>query len=100
MKGDKFCSVCGSWIGNYNTGETPEGVKSYYSIIRSKYCSRCRPMMIDQQTRLGLHNMRQRQKLERKQERSKLELLEEENSLLRQYVKELREELDELRAGS
>lgn len=49
--------------------------------------------MISQQTQLRLHNLRQRQKLERKQERTKLDLLEQENKLLRQYVKELREEL-------
>lgn len=99
MKGDKFCSVCGNWIGNYNTGETPEGIKSYYSIIRSKYCSRCRPMMIDQQTRLRLHNMRERNKRLKKQERTKLELLEEENNLLRQYIVQLREELEQRGGG-
>lgn len=100
MKGDKFCEVCKCWIGNYNTGETPQGFKSYYSIIRSKYCDECRPLVINQQTQVRLHNMRQRQKLERKQERTKLQLLEEETSLLRQYVKELRAELDDLRASN
>lgn len=94
VKGDKFCNVCGCWIGNYFTGFTPYGEKSYHSIIRTKYCNECRPLMISQQTQLRLHNLRQRQKLERKQERAKLDLLEQENKLLRQYVKELRENLE------
>lgn len=97
MTGDKFCSVCTCWIGNYVTGETPSGTKSYYSIIRSKYCDGCRPMMINQQTQLRLHNLRQRQKQIHKAEQTKLDLLQQENELLRQYVKELREQIQEMR---
>lgn len=94
MKGDKYCVICGEWIGNYNTGETPDGIKSYYSIIRLKYCNQCRPMMINQQTKIRLHNLNQRKRQERKQERTRLELLEEENKLLRKYVSELRQQLE------
>lgn len=43
MTGDKYCMICRAWIGNYNTGETPTGPASYYSIIRRKYCDSCRP---------------------------------------------------------
>ena len=43
MKGDKYCVICQTWLGNYLTGETPEGHASYYSIIKRKYCSNCRP---------------------------------------------------------
>lgn len=92
MKGDKFCNICHCWIGNYNTGETPEGEKSYYSIIRSKYCTKCRPLVISSQTNLRLHNMRQRNKQIRKAERTRLELLEEENRLLRERIIKLRED--------
>lgn len=97
MKGDRFCAVCNEWIGNYETGATPSGTKSYYSIIRSKYCDGCRPLMISQQTQLRLHNLRQRKKQEHKQEKTKLDLLQQENELLREYIKELRELLTETR---
>lgn len=97
MKGDRFCTVCKCWIGNYLTGFTPYGERSYHSIIRSKYCNECRPLMISQQTKVRLHNLRQRKKQEHKQEKTKLDLLEQENELLREYIKELRELLPEKR---
>lgn len=95
MKGDRFCHRCKGWIGNYLTGETPDGEASYHSLIRAKYCSVCRPIVINEQTQVRLHNLRERNKLERKQEQTKIDLLAEENELLRQYVQQLREKLDE-----
>ena len=68
--GNHYCSWCGAWIGNHNTGETPEGEKSYFAIIKAKYCSVCRPKAINQQTAIRLHNLRQRNKDKRKQKKT------------------------------
>ncbi|SFX69953.1 hypothetical protein [Ruminococcus sp. XPD3002] len=86
---DHFCIICGQWIGNHDTGATPYGKKSYYSIIRAKYCDECRPMIIDQQMNIRLHNLRQRQKYERRELKEKLSLTQEENELLRKRVMQL-----------
>lgn len=90
---DHFCSVCECWIGNHNTGATPWGNRSYYSIIRTKYCKDCKPMMISQQTALRLHNMRVRNRQLREAEKTKLTLMEEEIELLRLQIMELRSQL-------
>lgn len=90
---DHFCSVCERWIGNHNTGATPWGNRSYYSIIRTKYCDKCKPMMISQQTALRLHNMRVRNRQLREAEKTKLTLMEEEIELLRLQIMELRSQL-------
>ncbi len=55
--GNHYCSWCGAWIGNHNTGETPDGEKSYFAIIKAKYCAECRPKAINQQTAVRLHNL-------------------------------------------
>ena len=91
--GNHYCSWCGAWIGNHNTGEPPEGEKSYFAIIKAKYCSVCRPKAINQQTAIRLHNLRQRNKGKRKQKKQKLEALRKENELLRQQIMSMREEI-------
>lgn len=90
---DHYCSVCERWIGNHNTGATPWGNRSYFSIIRTKYCKDCKPMMINQQTALRLHNMRVRNRQLREAEKTKVTLLEEENELLRLQIVELRSKI-------
>ena len=92
--GNHYCSWCGAWIGNHNTGETPEGEKSYFAIIKAKYCSVCRPKAINQQTAIRLHNLRQRNKGKRKAEKQELELLRKENQLLREQILRMREEIN------
>lgn len=92
MEGDKYCTVCGDWIGNYFTGFTPDGERSFQSIIRMKYCKLCRPKMISQQTKARLQKLRESNKQKRKAEKTKLQLLTEENEILRNKIIQLREE--------
>lgn len=92
-KTDHYCKVCGIWIGNHETGLTPWGNRSYFSIIRKKYCDECRPMMISQQTALRLHNLRHRNKQIKSAEKTRISLLEEENNLLRLQIMELRKDI-------
>lgn len=78
--GDKYCLVCGKWIGNYSTGKTPEGTASYYSIIKRKYCPECRKWKRTLDFRVYCKEYRKRQK-ERNQDKEKL-------------IKELRKQIE------
>lgn len=94
MEGDHFCSRCGTWIGNHNSGETPEGQRSFFSIIRRKYCRECRPSVITQQTRLRLHSLRQRNKPKLKQAADQLARAVEVIEAQRDVILMLKEELE------
>ena len=90
-KGDKFCKWCGAWLGNYLTGETPEGQASYYSIINRKYCPACYPYKRKQDIRTNMHYYRKRKKKLEKERENRLIALTEENKALKAYIIELRE---------
>ena len=91
MKGDKYCVICQTWLGNYLTGETPEGHASYYSIIKRKYCSNCRPWKRQLDFRFYSHEYRKRKKLRDKERERTLTLLKAENQALKQIIAEMRE---------
>ena len=91
MKGDKNCVICGKWLGNYLTGETPEGQASYYSIINRKYCPACYPYKRKQDIRTNMHYYRKRKKKLEKERENRLIALTEENKALKAYIIELRE---------
>lgn len=93
--GNHYCASCGKWIGNHNTGDTPWGNKSYFSIIRTKYCKECRKKVVNSQTAFRLYNLRKRKKWLDKEKLSQLELLKEENELLRLQIIELRKDIYE-----
>lgn len=78
--GDKYCLICGKWIGNYNTGETPEGTASYYSIIKRKYCPTCKPWKRSFDVRFNQAEYRKR----------KRELTQKKDKL----IEELREQIE------
>ena len=61
--------------------------------IALKYCDLCREKAYKQGDSLRMHNFRQRQKQKRKAEKTRLQLLEEENELLRARIIKLREEI-------
>ena len=89
-KGDKLCKWCGAWLGNYLTGETPEGQASYYSIINRKYCPACYPYKRKQDIRSNMHYYRKRKKqLEKEREQRLVDLIAE-NKALKAYIIELR----------
>lgn len=90
-KGDKFCKWCGAWLGNYLTGETPEGQASYYSIINRKYCPECYPYKRKQDIRTNMHYYRKRKRELDKAKDQRISDLMAENKALRQYITELRE---------
>ena len=91
MKGDKNCKWCGAWLGNYLTGETPEGQASYYSIINRKYCPACYPYKRKQDIRSNMHYYRKRKKeLDKVRDQRLLDLIAE-NKALKAYIVELRE---------
>lgn len=89
--GDKKCVVCGAWIGNYITGESPEGQASYYSLIRRKYCPTCRTWKRTLDFRFYCAEYHKRKKKRDKEREQKLVLLADENKALRQIIKEMRE---------
>lgn len=91
MKGDRYCCVCGQWLGNYVTGETPTGQASYYSIIKRKYCPECRPWKRNLDFRFYSHEYRKRKKLRDKERERTITLLKAENQALKQIIAEMRE---------
>lgn len=93
-KGDKYCIICNAWLGNYITGETPEGQASYYSLIKRKYCPTCKPWKRQQDFCFYSHEYRKRKKkLDREREQAFI-LLQAENRALKQMLSQLREEQD------
>lgn len=89
----KFCVWCGAYLVDTDTGIAANGEEiSYYKAIALKYCDECREKAYKQGDKLRLYNFRQRQKQERKAQKTRLALLEEENELLRARIIQLREE--------
>lgn len=82
--GNVYCDWCRALLGNIN------GEGNYYALIRLKYCPECRTFARSESNRAAQRAYRQRKRQEKKQLATKLELLEEENRLLRERVKELR----------
>ena len=91
MKGDRYCCVCGQWLGNYQTGETPTGQASYYSIIKRKYCPECRPWKRNLDFRFYSHEYRKRKKLRDKERERTIKALTAENTALKRLIAEMRE---------
>lgn len=85
-QGDKFCAICGDYIGNYMTG-----TDNYFRMIRLKYCPKCKPMILNQQKNFSRHNRRVTYKRQN-------ELLLAQNTLMTQQIALLREEIRILKA--
>ena len=82
--GNVYCDWCHALLGNIN------GEGNYFALIRLKYCPECRAFARSESNRAAQRAYRQRKRQEKEQLATKLELLEEENRLLRERVKELR----------
>ncbi len=90
MKGDRYCIICRDWIGNYITGDTPDGPASYYSIIRRKYCKDCGPWKRRKDDSFNHKELRKRKNQVSKAKDQRLAELADEVLRLRELVKEMR----------
>ena len=92
----KYCKICGLYLGDTVTCIDGSGCEiDYYSIIARKYCPECAAMVRRQNNTVDLHNYRQRQKALKRAEKTRLELLEEENRLLRERIARMRAEQEQ-----
>lgn len=85
MQDKKYCICCGTLISDINSAD-------YFKHIRVKYCPTCRDLMKRYQSAARQYNFRQKQKQINKLRDDRLQLLAEENELLRQRIIQLREE--------
>ena len=81
----KYCAVCGKLISDLDDPAT-----DYFRHIRLKYCTFCRDTMEHIQ---GVNRVREYRKRKRQQDKERdeqLQLLKEENALLRKRIAALR----------
>lgn len=83
--GEVLCDVCGEPIGNIN------GDDNFFALIRKKYCDKHRDDAYHFYHREAQRAYRKRKKREKKLLVERLDLLAQENELLRQRLKEERE---------
>lgn len=83
---NKYCQVCNKLISNIDQSD-------FYSFIRIKYCDNCRAEVKRQQTLARVHALRQRKKQIEIERNTQLELLKQENELLRQNIIRLKENI-------
>ncbi len=88
--GDVVCDWCGDLIGNIN------GDYNFFSLIRTKYCKKCKKVVYPEQVRAASRAYRKRQRQMHKLEKEKLSLLEEENRLLRERIITMKNEQEEI----
>ncbi|MBP5431570.1 bZIP transcription factor [Ruminococcus sp.] len=84
QSGNVYCDWCHALLGNIN------GEGNYFALIRTKYCPECRRFARSDSNRAAQRAYRKRKRLEKQQLIIKSELLQEENRLLRERIKELR----------
>lgn len=89
MADKKYCLFCGTLISDLNDPEC-----NYYRHIRIKYCDNCRGMVEHFQASNRAYNFRQRRKEKEKFRDEQIELLREENAILRANIRQLREETE------
>lgn len=83
---NKYCQVCNKLICNIEQSD-------FYSFIRIKYCDTCRQEVKRQQTLKRVHALRERKKQIEIERNTQLELLKQENELLRQNIIRLKENI-------
>lgn len=90
----KYCKICGDYLGDtVNCIDAQGNEINYFSIIAMRYCRPCAEMRRAQSLTLNLYNYKQRQKQLRKAEKTKLQLIEEENALLRKRILQLEHDI-------
>ena len=87
MTEKKYCQCCGILISDINEAD-------YFRHIRVKYCDHCREAMKNYKNALRQYNFRQRKKQISKLRDARIQMLSEENELLRQRLTALREQAE------
>lgn len=85
MNDIKYCLRCGVKISDVNESD-------WYSHMSKKYCDDCRKQSDREKTAVRVAALRQRKKQKDKYRDEQLELLKQENELLRKRILMLREE--------
>lgn len=85
MRKFKLCERCGLIISNIDTDD-------FYRHLSVKYCDTCRVKVQREKTAARVAELRKRKKEKDKYRDEQLELLKQENELLRQKIIQLREE--------
>lgn len=83
----KHCKMCGQMISDLDSPDT-----DYYRHLPLKYCDTCRQTAERTQAAARMQRLRERKRQKDKYRDEQLELLKEENELLRKRVQQLREE--------
>jgi len=84
MTETKKCQRCGTVIGDaYST--------DYYAYIRMKYCPECKKTVTNMQAAERMKKFRYKNRMMNKAMKDRVQLLEEENELLRKRIVQLRE---------
>ena len=87
MSDKKYCEHCGKLIGDaYET--------DFYAYIRMKYCSDCKDDVRREKNAQRMKELRRKNREVNKARKEQLELLREENQLLRANIIRLREQLE------
>lgn len=79
MKGDRFCQLCGAYLGNYMTGD-------YYGLLHRKYCDSCSVWKSKRDIAFNSREYRKRQRAVKKAKEKMLQDLIEENKKLRKML--------------
>lgn len=84
--GTILCDWCGAVLGNIN------GDGNFFALIRTKYCTQCRRFASAENHRAAQRAYRQRKKLEKKLCMERLDLMAQENELLREKIRRMSED--------
>lgn len=82
MQNVKMCVRCNAAIISNIHNENTD----FYRHIRVKYCDQCRPIVKREQTAARVRKLKARKKAEAKLTKDRLELLEQENEVLRKNI--------------
>ena len=86
----KFCTECGRLIAEERGGEYYDVIRrkpmSYYGWIRRKYCFKCARDVKERQDLEWLHRYRYDRKQYNKKMRERIDLLDKENTFLRDLL--------------
>lgn len=79
-----YCDKCKCYLGNYMQCTDAEGnEKSYFALIKMKYCSECKPAVRREQNRNAQHTYTKNKRVQKQILEERLRLLKAENKALR-----------------
>ncbi|MBQ1371627.1 MAG: hypothetical protein IIY70_01730 [Oscillospiraceae bacterium] len=89
LESKKYCQMCGKLISDLDDPTT-----DYYKHIGLKYCAYCRETSDRLKVAARMQEYRKRKKARNRERDMQLELLRQENELLRQRVAQLRQSVE------